>query len=78
MLVRVDVLQRRPRKKWRLIEVKSTAGLKDQHLYDVAVQNYVLSRCGLDLSSECLMHLNRGYVYQGGEYDATVYFDSAT
>src|SRR2546425_247640 len=38
VLVRVDILQRRPRNKWRLIEVKSTADLKDYHIYDVAIQ----------------------------------------
>src|SRR5947209_6901375 len=34
VLVRVDILQRRPRKRWRLIEVKSTTDVKDYHLHD--------------------------------------------
>jgi len=69
VLVRVDILQRRDGKRWRLLEVKSTADLKDYHVYDVAIQSRVLSRCGVKLSSSVLMHLNRDYVFQGGSYD---------
>jgi predicted RecB family nuclease len=69
VLVRVDVLQRQPGNKWRLIEVKSTARVKDHHLYDVGIQKNVASACGVDLSHSCVMHLNRGYVYSGGAYD---------
>jgi predicted RecB family nuclease len=74
VLVRVDILQRRDRKRWRLLEVKSTADLKDYHLYDVAIQSRVLSRCGVQLSSSALMHLNRDYVFQGGSYDLRCLF----
>ncbi len=35
--VRVDILERLPRNKWHLIEVKSTNELKDYHLPDVAI-----------------------------------------
>src|SRR5207249_10147064 len=35
VVVRTDVLQRRRDNRWRLIEVKSTADLKDQHLDDL-------------------------------------------
>ena len=69
VLVRVDILQRRPRNRWRLIEVKSSLDVKEYHLYDVAIQAHVLRGCGLDLSSCCLMHLNRDYVYDGRQYD---------
>src|SRR6516162_4690145 len=37
VFVRVDILQRRPDQGWRLIEVKSTADVKDHHLGDVAI-----------------------------------------
>jgi hypothetical protein len=46
VLVRVDVLQRQPGNSWRLIEVKSTAGVKDEHLFDVGIQKRVVSACG--------------------------------
>ena len=74
VLVRVDVLQRRRDGKWRLVEVKSSASLKDEHLEDVAIQYRVVSRSGLDLASACLAHVNRNYVYTGGNIDVWRFF----
>lgn len=74
VFVRVDVLQRRRDGRWRLIEVKSTTDLKDHHLEDVAIQSRVVSRCGLDLASSCLAHVNRSYVFQGGRIDPWRFF----
>jgi predicted RecB family nuclease len=74
LLVRVDVLQRRPQDRWRLIEVKSSVEVKPYHLHDVAIQNHVLSACGLDISSACLMHLNRNYRYDGKHHDPETLF----
>ena len=51
VLVRVDILQRRRRNRWRLIEVKSCVEVKDHHLYDVAIQHHVVQGYGLDVSS---------------------------
>ena len=67
--VRVDILKRQPKDRWRLIEVKSTSKLKAYHYPDVAIQKFVLEGCGLKLSEACLMHLNREYVYDGKELD---------
>jgi predicted RecB family nuclease len=69
VLVRVDVLHRRGDGRWRLIEVKSSASLKEEHLDDIAIQHRVLSRCGLDVGSCCLAHINRNYVFDGGSID---------
>jgi hypothetical protein len=66
--IRVDILERLSRNRWRMIEVKSSTGVKDYHLPDVAIQKYVLEQCGLNLSHACLMHLNRDYVYDGRNY----------
>ncbi len=74
LLARVDVLQRRRDGRWRLIEVKSSASLKEEHLDDVAVQYRVVSRSGLDVASCCLAHVNREYVFQGGNIDARQFF----
>src|ERR1039458_7593422 len=74
VFVRADVLHRRRDGRWRLIEVKSTADLKEQHLDDVAIQHRVLSRCGLDLASSCLAHVNRNYVFQGDSIDVRRFF----
>ena len=67
--IRADVLERMPDSGWRLIEVKSTTGVKDVHVPDVAIQKYVLKGCGVELADACLMHLNKEYVYDGVEYD---------
>ncbi|MFZ0798399.1 MAG: DUF2779 domain-containing protein [Terriglobales bacterium] len=74
VLVRVDILHRRRDGRWRLIEVKSTADLKEHHLEDVAIQHRVVSRSGLDLASSCLAHINRNYVFQGGCIDVRRFF----
>ena len=69
VFVRVDILHRRRDGRWRLIEVKSTASPKEEHLDDVAIQHRVVSRSGLDLASSCLAHVNRNYVFTGGSID---------
>jgi predicted RecB family nuclease len=74
VLARVDVLQRRRDGRWRLIEVKSTADLKEEHLDDVAIQYRVLSRSGIDVASCHLAHVNRNYVFSGGCIDARRFF----
>lgn len=74
VFVRVDILHRRRDNRWRLIEVKSTADLKEQHLDDLTIQHRVVSRSGLDLASSCLAHVNRNYVYTGGDIDVWRFF----
>jgi predicted RecB family nuclease len=74
VFVRVDILHRRRDGRWRLIEVKSTASPKEEHLEDVAIQARVVSRSGLDVASSCLMHVNRNYFFQGGTIDVRRFF----
>ena len=74
VVVRVDVLHRRKDGRWRVIEVKSSASLKEEHLDDVAIQYRVLSRCGLDVGSACLAHVNRSFVFRGGSVDPWRFF----
>ena len=74
LLVRVDILQRRPNNRWRLIEVKSSVEVRPHYLSDVAIQYHVLSAWGLDISSACLMHLNRDYRYDGKQHDLRTLF----
>lgn len=74
VLVRVDVLARDGGAGWRLIEVKSTTSVKLYHPIDVAIQRHVLERCGVALTGVALMHLDRDYVYGGGEPDARALF----
>ena len=74
VLVRVDVLARGSRGGWRLIEVKSTTGVREHHFPDVAIQRHVLVAAGLTVESVAVMHLSREYVYAGGAYDPTRLF----
>lgn len=74
VLVRVDILHRRRDGRWRLIEVKSTTEVKDHHLDDGAIQFRVVSRSGVDLASACLAHVNRSYIYPGGDIDVWRFF----
>jgi predicted RecB family nuclease len=74
VLVRVDILERvqpeeGPPSCWRLIEVKSSTRVKDVHADDLAVQTHVLSGAGLTLAATCLMHIDTGYLYEGGDVD---------
>jgi predicted RecB family nuclease len=69
VLVRADILERVRSNRWRVIEVKSTAQVKEEHLDDLAIQSYVLTGAGLKLDAPLLMHINTGYVYPGGDLD---------
>ena len=74
VIVRVDILHRRRDGRWKLIEVKSTTGVEDHHLDDVGIQYRVVRRSGLDIASACLAHVNRNYVYPGGDIDFCRFF----
>ncbi len=54
----VDILARE-RNGWRLIEVKSSTKLKDEHIPDAAIQMHVLRRAGLEVTGADVMVLNR-------------------
>ena len=68
VLVRTDILERKSKGTWRLIEVKSATSVKAHYVYDVAIQRLVLEGCGFKVVP-CLMHLNRDYVYDGRRYE---------
>ena len=74
VLVKTDILQRREKNHWRLVEVKSTTDLKDQHVDDVAIQTHVLSNSGLKLASSWLAHVNREYVFAGTTVEPRQFF----
>ncbi|HEX2662190.1 MAG TPA: DUF2779 domain-containing protein [Candidatus Acidoferrum sp.] len=74
VVVKSDILQRGKENRWRLVEVKSTTDLKEHHLEDVAIQSYVLSHCGLKLSSVSLAHVNRSYVLTAPTVDPHHFF----
>jgi hypothetical protein len=72
--IRADILARSGNDVFDLIEVKSGTSVKKEHIPDVAVQLYVLHGCGIPVGRVYLCHLNRYYVYQGGDYDLSQLF----
>ena len=50
---------------WELYEVKSSTGLKDVYLDDIAVQYHVLAGAGVEPVRACLVVLNSDYVRRG-------------
>jgi predicted RecB family nuclease len=58
----IDILKREEGG-FRLIEVKSTTSVKEQHVPDVAVQAHVLRQNGLDVVGADVMHLNRACAF---------------
>ena len=55
---------------WRLVEVKASTSVKDYHVLDCAIQEWVLRNAGIPLTSVHLAHINNQFVYPGGgKYD---------
>lgn len=63
ILVRPDIILRNDLGSWNMIEVKSSTGVKEVNIHDVAVQTWVLQGCGLDVKRVFLKHINRDCVY---------------
>ena len=75
--IRADILARAGGGVFDLLEVKSTTSVKEAHLTDAAVQLYVLTGCGISAGRTCLVHLNKEYIYLGGDYDLNKLFSVA-
>jgi hypothetical protein len=55
---------------WHVIEVKASTSVKDYHVLDCAIQDWVLQNCGINVLSISLAHINNQFVYQGdGNYE---------
>jgi hypothetical protein len=70
---RVDILNPASEDSWDIIEVKSTTGLKDVHLNDLAFQAWVLTNAGFKIRKTILMHINSDFVRRG-TIDPTKFF----
>jgi hypothetical protein len=62
---RADILNPGGGDAWDLVEVKSTTGLKDIHLHDLAFQTFVFSGAGLKIKRCILAHINPDFVKNG-------------
>lgn len=72
--IRVDILERSRDGSWDLIEVKSGTSVKEEHVYDVAIQYHVLNRLGLEIGQAGILHVNREYLYDGQKLDLEALF----
>ncbi|MCH8302490.1 MAG: DUF2779 domain-containing protein, partial [Proteobacteria bacterium] len=69
MLVRVDALLP-DGDAWRIVEVKASTSVKDEHVFDCAAQRWVVEGSGHELTGIALAHVDNTFVYAGeGEYD---------
>ncbi len=58
----VDILKKND-DGWDIIEVKSSTGVGDIYIEDVAFQNYVLTKCGVKVNGIFIMHIDNTYVF---------------
>ncbi len=65
LFARADVLKPVNEDEWDIIEVKSSTGVKDVNVEDVAFQRYCYEKAGLKIRKCFLMHINNEYVKQG-------------
>lgn len=70
---RADILNPVAKGEWDLIEVKSTTGLKDVHLPDLAFQVWVITEAGIRIRRCFLCHINNQFV-RHGEIDPKEFF----
>ncbi len=73
VLVRADILKRNSDGTWDLIEVKGSTEVKDEHLYDVAIQRHVIEGAGIKIRKVELMHIDNTFVKEG-EIDPKDFF----
>lgn len=68
VVVRADILM--PHEDgWRLVEVKSSTSVKEEHAIDCAIQAWVIRGAGHKLTGVALAHVDSSFVYAGdGDY----------
>jgi len=69
VLVRVDALLP-DGDAWRIVEVKASTSVKDEHIFDCAAQRWVFEGLGHKLTGIALAHVDNTFVYEGdGRFD---------
>ena len=59
---RTDILIKNNNSTYDIVEVKSTAKVKDEHLPDLAFQRYCLEKSGIKVNRCHILHINTDYV----------------
>jgi len=70
---RADILNPIGEHGWEIIEVKSTTGVKDIHIPDLAFQAWVFTEAGIEIRRCVLCHINNAFV-RHGEIDPQQFF----
>lgn len=69
VLVRVDALLP-DGDAWRIVEVKASTSVKEEHVFDCAAQRWVFEGLGHKLQRIALAHVDNTFVYEGeGDFD---------
>lgn len=64
---------------WRMLEVKSTMGVKDYHREDLAIQTHLALQSGVNLQSCGIAHIDSSFVYGGdGDYQGLFHAEDLT
>jgi Domain of unknown function(DUF2779)/Domain of unknown function DUF83 len=64
LYARIDILKKAG-DMWDLIEVKSSTGIKDYHLWDLAAQRYAFEKAGYKIRKTLLLLINNEYIKKG-------------
>lgn len=62
---RADILNPVGKDEWDIIEVKSSASVKDVYVQDVAFQKYCFEKAGLKIRKCFILHINTSYIKKG-------------
>lgn len=60
----VDILRKND-DDYEIYEVKSSTGVSNIYLDDISYQYYVLTKCGLNVTKACIVHINNKYIRNG-------------
>ena len=72
-------VRKRGKKAWRIIEVKSSASVKDYHRDDAAIQASVAQQASLALDGIAVAHIDSTWIYQGdGDYEGLLVEEDLT
>ena len=52
---------------WELLEAKSSTKLKPEYIDDIAIQSFIVKKCGVNLTSIKLIHINKDFTYEGDD-----------
>ena len=63
-------IKRNGKRAWRMVEVKSSTGVKNYHRDDAAIQSFIARKAGVPLASIALAHIDNEWMYPGNcDYD---------